>query len=222
MNRFHTLLASATLLAATAAAPASAADIAPAAASIKFTEIGASRATLAQLRSGGFVLYLRHGPTDNTRPDRFPTVDLNDCSTQRPLTDEGRKMAAEVGAALRRARIPLGPVLSSPLCRATDTANAVLAGQPYTVDQDLIYTANLTAAQKIPILANTRRLLSAPVATGSNRLVIAHGPNLMDLIGYFPKEATLVVFRPKGAAGFDYVASITAARWPELLQKAGD
>lgn len=217
MNRLHALLAGAALLAATAAAAAAAP-----AAGHKFAEIAATRATLAQLQAGGFVLYLRHGPTDNTRPDRFPAVDLNDCGTQRPLTDEGRKMAAEVGEAMRRARIPVGPVLSSPLCRATETADAALAGQAYTVDKDLIYTANLTAEQKVPILSNTRRLLSAPVARGGNRLVIAHGPNLMDLIGYFPKEATLVVFRPKGEAGFEYVASVTAARWPELLQKTGN
>ena len=40
----------------------------------------------------------------------------------------------------------------------------------------------------------------------------------MDLIGYFPREATLVVFRPLGKAGFEYVASIAPAQWPELLR----
>ena len=47
--------------------------------------------------------------------------------------------------------------------------------------------------------------------------MIAHAPNLMDLIGYFPKEATLVVFRPKGEAGFEYVASIPPDLWAVLL-----
>lgn len=53
---------------------------------------------------------------------------------------------------------------------------------------------------------------------GRNRLLVAHGPNLMDLMGYFPKEATLVVFRPKGQGRFGYVASILPASWPELLR----
>ena len=44
-----------------------------------------------------------------------------------------------------------------------------------------------------------------------NRLLLAHASNLMDLMGYFPKEGTLVVFRPLGdPAGFEYIASIPA------------
>jgi len=183
----------------------------------KFVEQPATSETLNRLRDGGYTLYLRHGSTDNTRPDRFPAVDLNDCSTQRPLTDEGRKQAALVGDAMRKAAIPLGEIRISPLCRVKESAAAAFPGKPVSIDHDLMYTANLTSEQKVPILANTRRLLAEPVTAGTNRLLIAHAPNLMDLIGYFPKEGTLVVFRPLGAAGFQYVASIPPTLWPDLL-----
>ena len=177
----------------------------------------ATAQTLQQLRQGGFVLYLRLGFTDNTLPDRASGVDLNDCSTQRPLTAAGHHIAVQVGEAMRKARIPLGSILISPLCRARDTAADAFAGHPYTVDDRLMYTANFTATQKAPIIERTRQLLSTPVP-GGNRLLIAHAPNLMDLIGYFPREATLVVFRPKGEReGFDYVASIPPGLWSELL-----
>ncbi|WP_412479373.1 histidine phosphatase family protein [Azonexus sp. IMCC34839] len=182
----------------------------------KFAEVLATPDLLKQLRNGGYVLYLRHGQTDNARPDRFPSVDLNDCSTQRPLTEEGRKQMLRVGEAVRKAGIPLGEIRISPLCRVREsTAAAFPASQP-SIDNDLMYTANLTSEQKVPILTNTRRLLSEPVPGGRNRLLVAHAPNLMDLIGYFPKEATLVVFRPLGVAGFDYVASIPPSHWAEL------
>ena len=187
--------------------------------SAKFTEIPATAETLAQLRAGGFVLYLRHGKTDNTKADRVPAVDLNDCSTQRPLTEEGREIEAGVGDAMRKARIPIGEFRVSPLCRAKESAAAAFPKLAPTVDPNLMYVANLTDAEKAPIIANTRRLLSTPVAAGSNRLLLAHAPNLMDLIGYFPKEGTLVVFRPKGdGAGFDYVASIPPDLWARLLR----
>jgi hypothetical protein len=39
----------------------------------------------------------------------------------------------------------------------------------------------------------------------------------MDLMGYFPAEGTLVVFRPQGDAGFAYLASIPWSIWPGLL-----
>lgn len=196
--------------------PGPVASLPPAAAS--FVEHTASAETIRQLRVGGFALYLRHGYTDNTRADRVPSVDLNDCSTQRPLTEEGRQVAARVGEALRRAKIPIGDIHVSPLCRVRESTLAAFPGQSHVVDRDLMYTANLTAGQKAPIIARTRKLLSSPVAGGRNRLLVAHGPNLMDLIGYFPKEATLVVFRPKGEGRFDYVASIPPGLWPELLR----
>ena len=126
--------------------------------------------------------------------------------------------AARVGEAIRKAHIPIGDIHVSPLCRARDSALAAFPGQVRSVAPDLMYTANLTAAQKTPIIALTRRLLSAPVEAGRNRLLVAHGPNLMDLMGYFPKEATLVVFRPKGQGRSGYVASIPPASWSELLR----
>ena len=196
--------------------PGPVASLPPAAA--RFVEHTASAETIRQLRAGGFALYLRHGYTDNTRADRVPSVDLNDCSTQRPLTEEGRQVAARVGEALRRAKIPIGDIHVSPLCRVRESTLAAFPWQIHVVDRDLMYTANLTAGQKAPIIARTRKLLSSPVAGGRNRLLVAHGPNLMDLIGYFPKEATLVVFRPKGEGRFDYVASIPPGLWPELLR----
>ena len=184
----------------------------------RFVEISATPQTLQSLRAGGFVLYLRHGNTDNTRADRVPSVDLNDCATQRPLTEEGRQLAARVGEAIRKARIPVAEIRISPLCRVRDTVAIAFPGQVAISDMNLMYTANLTDVQKAPIIANTRHLLSAPVPPGSNRVLVAHAPNLMDLIGYFPREATLVVFRPMGAAGFEYVASVAPAQWPELLR----
>lgn len=183
-----------------------------------FAEVLAGPELLGKLRQGGFVLYLRHGSTDNMRADRVPLLDFNDCDSQRPLTEPGRKMALRVGEALRAARIPLAEVLTSPLCRAKESAAAAFPDFTYTIDNNLAYTANLTDAQKAPIIANTRRLLSAPVAAGRNRVLVAHGPNLMDLIGYFPAEGTLVVFRPGSGAGFEYIASIPPGLWPDLLR----
>ena len=218
--RAGSLCAALALAGACLAGSAQAADASPlpqVATAPQFVERLATAKTLAQLRQGGYALYLRHAPTDNSKPDRLPAVDLNDCSTQRPLNDEGRMLAARVGKAIRAARIPISSIHISPLCRVKDTAAAAFPGRKVQVELNLMYTGNLTAAQKAPIVANTRRLLSEPVAPGSNRLLIAHAPNLMGLMGYFPKEATLVVLRPRGQAGFDYVASIPPDLWAGLL-----
>lgn len=182
-----------------------------------FKEKAATQGLMVELRSGGFVLYMRHGETDSSRPDRVPHVDLNDCSTQRQLTKEGRETAAFVGRAVRRAGIPVREVVSSPFCRAKESARAAF-GERFQVVNQLAYTANMTSEEKKPNLESTRRYLSETVAGGGNRVIVAHAPNLADIMGYFPKPGTVVVFRPLGPRGFEYVASIHPDSWNRLLK----
>lgn len=183
---------------------------------LAFQEKIATPELLNQLQQGGFVLYMRHGNTDNSRPDRVPNVDLNDCNTQRVLNDIGQTVTKQVGDYLRQATIPVGEVFSSPMCRAKNSA--LNAFGHFTLEPAIMYTGGMTSAQKIPVLAKTRELISKPVAPGTNRFLVAHAPNMMDLMGYFPKEATLVIFKPKGHSQFDYLGSIRPQDWPELLK----
>ena len=178
---------------------------------------------LNQLRAGGYVLYMRHGTTDNSRADAVTGLRLDDCSTQRVLNDEGRRLAVTLGNILRQARIPVAEIFHSPLCRTTETVKLAFPDfkGPVHADPDLMYTANLTSEQKKPVLLATRRLLSSPPAPGSNRLIVAHAPNLADLMGYFVKpEGTVVVLRPLGSDGFEYLGSIPPTLWPSLLKAA--
>lgn len=186
-----------------------------------FVEKLASPDLLAEVRKGGYVLYMRHGNTDNTKPDRVPHIDLKDCNTQRPLNDEGRKVSAAVGREIRNARIPLGDIFHSPLCRARESAQLAFPDRLATLreEEKLLYTANLTTAEKQPNLAMTRRLLSLPVAAGVNRVVVAHAPNMADLIGYFVKpEGTVVVVKPLGDDQFEYLGSIHPTMWQKLAR----
>jgi phosphohistidine phosphatase SixA len=173
---------------------------------------------LGEIRKGGFVLYMRHGNTDNSRPDRVPSVDLNDCSTQRPLSDEGRQLMRQVGKAIRDARIPLGKILVSPMCRTRESAQLAI-GDQFEIVESLMYSANMTSPEKKPRIEALKKLLAVPVAKGANTLMIAHAPNLDDLIGFFVKpEGTIVVFRTGGPHDYEYLASIHPENWRELLK----
>lgn len=181
-----------------------------------FIEKPATPAIIKQLRNGGYVLYMRHGNTDTSRPDRQPEVDLNDCSTQRPLTAEGRRIAAGVGRQIRMAKIPLGEILASPLCRAKETALAAF-GANFSINNLLRDTSNMSSKEKAPILEATRELLSKPVEGKVNRVLVAHAPNLIDLFGYYPKpEASVVIFKPMGNKNFKYIASIAPGQWQSI------
>lgn len=190
-----------------------------------FQEKPVEPALLAQMREGGFVIYIRHTASDSSRADRAPTVDFEDCSTQRVLSAAGQKQAVALGQNFTRARIPVGEVIYSPFCRTRDTAQLAFGAQPQRLRQEplLAYTAYLTTEEKRPLLAGLRNLLTAPVPPGTNRVIIAHAPNLADLIGYFPKpEGTLAVFRPQGPSQFEYLGSIVPSHWSSLLPPASE
>lgn len=181
-----------------------------------FVEQPVTPRLLKEMRQGGFVFYMRHGITDNNRPDRVPNVDLNDCNTQRPLSDAGRALMKKVGQAIRTAKLPIGETLVSPMCRTKESAQLAV-GDKFETYEPLMYSANMTSAEKQPRLQALKQILAKPVPAGTNRLLIAHAPNLDDLIGFFVKpEGTLVVFRQAGATGYEYVASIHPDDWAKL------
>lgn len=177
----------------------------------------ATPAIINQLRDGGYVLFMRHGNTDTSKPDRLPKVDLNDCSTQRPLTEEGLDIARQIGRKIRRANIPIGEVISGPMCRTKDTATVAFVPK-YSVNNLLLFTSNMTDKEKIPAIEETRELISRPVENGMNRVVVGHAQTLMELIGYLPQpEAVIVVFKPMGDKHFKYIATIEPAQWSTLI-----
>ncbi len=183
-----------------------------------FVEKLATRENIAQLRKGGYVLYVRHGYTDNTRPDQFPNVDLNDCNTQRLLSDEGRALMKKVGQSFKTARIPVGDIRVSPMCRTQESATLAF-GPGFSTAEPLMYSANMTSEEKRPRLAALGKILNEPVPAGTNRVLVAHAPNLADLIGFFVKpEGTVVIFAQRGENGYEYVASIHPGMWPELTR----
>ncbi|WP_151671402.1 histidine phosphatase family protein [Nitrincola schmidtii] len=182
-----------------------------------FLVVPATSTDLQMVREGGFVLFIRHGPTDSSRPDHVP-IDLNDCNTQRPLTEQGKVLMSGVAEAIQLAGFPLGNIYTSPLCRAVETTEILFGTDTFTVEKYLMYVAALTSNEKIPIIAKTQALLSEDVSLGENRILVAHGPNLVEVMDYFPVEGALVIFKPLGdEGGFEYIATIEPDHWAELL-----
>ena len=74
-----------------------------------------------RLRRGGLVLLMRHGATEPGLGDPAG-FRVDDCRTQRNLSDAGRDDARRVGARLRAERVPIATVFTSPWCRCRETA----------------------------------------------------------------------------------------------------
>ena len=73
-----------------------------------------------QLKEGGKLIFIRHAyAPGGGDPDNF---NLNDCSTQRNLNNEGREQAKYIGEFFKKNNIKIDKVLSSEWCRCKETA----------------------------------------------------------------------------------------------------
>src|SRR5262245_27182834 len=69
------------------------------------------------LRSGGYVIVVRHGATFSDQADTDP-FNLNDIAKQRNLNEKGKELAKAFGDAVRQVGIPAGKVYTSNFNRA--------------------------------------------------------------------------------------------------------
>ncbi len=165
----------------------------------------------ALLREGGYVLLVRHAAGDSSQQDS-PTVLLNDCSTQRNLSRQGRIDARAIGQGIDMLQIPVDRVLSSPYCRAMDTGRFGFA----RVDRsnELNYVKD-TAEDKRKGSALLTPLLSAAPTPGSNTVLISHSTNIQATIGFVPAEGEMVIFKPEGN-GYKQLGRIRVQQWSEI------
>lgn len=174
---------------------------------------------LQALRGGGFNIFVRHAETDWSQHDTVQaTGDWESCdgARVRQLSAQGRATARTVGEAMRALSVPVGLVLASPYCRTMQTAELMGYGQP-TPTTDVM---NLRAASFFggpdAIVATARALLATPPRDGTNTLIAAHGNVAQAATPVYPAEGEAVVFEPRGEAGFELVARISAAQWRQL------
>jgi phosphohistidine phosphatase SixA len=167
-----------------------------------------------QLRRGGVVLVIRHAATDQSKQDQDP-VDLKDCRTQRNLSAVGRSDARRIGAGVRRLRLRIGAVLSSPFCRTLESAR--LAFGRATINPALLntITADHDAAWRRQIRA-ARRLLAAKPAAGRITVLVTHGSVVGDATGLTLEEGETLVFRPLGSLRFRLLGRILPGGWAAL------
>lgn len=163
------------------------------------------------LRRGGYVIYFRHATTNHEQADTSDPK-LGQCETQRNLSPDGRRMAGEIGGAFKTLRIPVGKVVSSPYCRAVDTA--MLAFGRHEVSEALCFSIGLGKTEREQQGLALRQMLATPPARGTNTVLVAHHLNLKEATGVWPKrEGEAHVFRPRPDGRFDYVGEVSSEAW---------
>ena len=130
----------------------------------------------ALLRTGDCVLVMRHAQTAAGVGDP-PDYRLDQCSTQRNLSDEGRAQAVRIGQWFKTHQLLPRSVQTSAWCRCKDTAE--LAFGKYTVLSALNSTFDNRASQDAQTKALRTRLDYIP--TGQFEVWVTHQVNITAL-----------------------------------------
>jgi phosphohistidine phosphatase SixA len=167
----------------------------------------ANDAVWQALAAGGKVVMIRHAVTTSGVGDPAG-MRLDDCSTQRNLTDEGRRHAREVGEAFRSRSITVDRVLSSPWCRCVETARLAFGAAEREASLGNLFGRHDQSGWQVKAM---RELVAGHRGPG-NLVMVSHGSTISALTGVSPAPAELVVLAPGADGSFRIVGRATAHR----------
>jgi phosphohistidine phosphatase SixA len=162
------------------------------------------------LQSGGYTILVRHARTDRNAPSKEvpgqPTPALR--ADQRNLTADGERDVRLMHDVVEKYKLPIGEVVSSPVYRCRETADAF--GAP---------SITMTL-RTFPTTAETQALVAAAPKPGTNRVLVTHHFVIEGTVpGITPGdvgESEAAVVKPTGDGKVALVGKIKLDDWQSL------
>ena len=142
-----------------------------------------------QLEDGGKLIFIRHAyAPGNGDPAGF---NLNDCSTQRNLSDDGRKQAQRIGEFFTKNKIEIDKVLSSEWCRCKETAK--IAFKDYSTNSFLnsFYSSKFSKNKDKQVKAFNYYIKNLEIE--KNLIFVTHYVFISEVLNYGPSSGEIVV-----------------------------
>ena len=144
---------------------------------------------LDNLKKGGNLIFIRHAyAPGGGDPDNF---DINDCSTQRNLSNEGREQSKKIGLFFKENDIPISLVISSEWCRCKETANIAFKDFETKNFLNSFYNAKFAKNKKIQI--NNLRKYIENWKSDKNLVLITHYVLISEVLDYAPSSGEIVI-----------------------------
>lgn len=155
-----------------------------------FSSVLSANETLALLKTPGHVAIARHALAPGTGdPAAF---DLEDCSSQRNLSEEGRRQARNMGNLFREAGIREASVFTSQWCRCRDTATLMDLGK--VAELPALNSFFRRPERKRAQISDLRKWLQkAP--DGKPVILITHQVVITALTDVFPASGEILILR---------------------------
>ncbi|ANW05684.1 histidine phosphatase family protein [Bradyrhizobium icense] len=176
---------------------------------------------VSSLKGGGYVIVFRHGATDDSQKDVYP-FKFDDMSAQRQLSEKGRALARDLGAALAKLGVPIGEVYTSQLNRAVETGKLISGKDVSPVDALTDSGAGNPSAMANPDGKNAkigraiRGLVDVPPKAGVNNVAVTHKTNVADAFGKEfgdIREGEALVYKTSSSGPAVLVARVQPGEW---------
>ena len=163
-------------------------------------------AAWAALRAGGHVALIRHASTVPGTGDP-PGYRLDDCSTQRNLSAQGREEARRLGERLRQEGVVIDKVFTSPWCRCRDTAREAFGKADDWEALASFFDDRTREPDRTQRVKNRIGTYSTRKPRGTV-VMVTHHVNIAALTGIAVSQGEIVVVRPDGCCGLRVVGRI--------------
>ena len=146
---------------------------------------------LAQVDEETYVVLLRHAIAPGTGDPANFVVD--DCTTQRNLSEQGRQQARDIGEIFRSRNIPIAKVLTSQWCRCLETAELMDIGpvEPFPAIDSFFRDRSTADAQTNQV----REYISNNQNQAGVTVMVTHQMNITALTDIFPPSGSAVVLQ---------------------------
>ena len=146
----------------------------------------------AALRGDGHVALIRHASAPGPAGDPVG-YKVDDCATQRNLSEQGRAEARALGERFRTQQVKVGKIVSSEWCRCRQTAELMNIGP--IEDAPTFNNAFVLNIKRDELTAGARVLIGAWRGPGT-LVVVTHGENIQLMLGLRLREGEIIVVAP--------------------------
>lgn len=154
------------------------------------------------LRQGGTVAILRHARAPGMGDP--PNFWLDDCTTQRNLSEEGRSQARRIGERFGADGVRVSRVLSSRWCRCLETGRLAFgSAEPFPSLDSLFPEKTGREAPTQAVRDTIRDWAGHPGVL----VLVTHQVNITELTGVYPAEGDMLVLKPN-PTGFEVVGTV--------------
>ena len=142
-----------------------------------------------QLEDGGKLIFIRHAYAPGSGdPNNF---NLNDCFTQRNLSDDGRNQAKNIGEFFKKNKIKIDKVLSSEWCRCKETAKIAFKNFSTISFLNSFYSSKYAKNKDKQVKALNE--YAKKFKSNKNLILITHYVLISEVLNYGPSSGEIVV-----------------------------